>query len=164
MEDATKIAQGIPVTWEKTYPHPKFGDITFKGKMPNATLLAKHSIEMDKIILATGYEGDVRPGTIILVAALAGFRTILELPVVEEKETTIDEETGHKQIERITYDPNAETDEEFLAQVWGDFSKWRAETNSNVGKVKDALGESSATTPDIIGQSSPDTILAPSAT
>lgn len=164
MEDATKIAQGIPVTWEKTYPHPGFGDITFKGKMPGAVLLAKHSIEMDKIILATGYEGDVRPGTIVLVAALAGFRTILELPVVEERESTIDEETGHKQIERITYDPNAETDEEFLAQVWRDFSKWRAETNSNVGKVKDALGESSATTPDIIGQSSPDTTLVPSAT
>jgi|SRR5580698_3188985 hypothetical protein len=164
MEDATKIAQGIPVTWEKTYPHPKYGDITFKGKMPNATLLAKHSIEMDKIILATGYEGDIRPGTAMLVAALAGFRTILEMPVVEEKETTLDEETGHKQIERIAYDPNAETDEEFLDKVWKDFSRWRGETNSSVGKVKTALGESSATTPATIGPSSPDTTPVPSVT
>jgi hypothetical protein len=164
MEDATKIAQGLPVSWEQEYDHPKHGKIIFKGKLPGAIQLAHHSIEMDRIISEAGYEGDIRPGTFVLVAALAGFRTILELPVVEEKETTVDEETGHKQVERIKYDPNAEPDEEFLARVWGDFSRWRSETNSSVGKIKESLGESSATTPDIIGQSSPDTILVPSAT
>lgn len=164
MEDANKIAQGLPVSWEHEYEHPKYGKLVFKGKMPGAIQLARHSIEMDRIIGEAGYEGDIRPGTFVLVAALAGFRTILELPVVEEKEITVDEETGHKQLERIKYDPNAETDEEFLARVWSDFSEWRSKTNAGVGKVKEALGESSATTPAIIGQSSPDTTLAPSAT
>lgn len=164
MEDANKIAQGLPVSWEQEYEHPKHGKLVFKGKIPTATLLAKHSIEMDRIILATGYEGDIRPGTFMLVAALAGFRTILELPVVAERETTLDGDTGHKQLERIKYDPNAETDEEFLARVWSDFSQWRSKTNAGVGKVKEALGESSATTPDTTGQSSPDTTLVPSAT
>lgn len=159
MEDANKIAQGLPLIWEQEYEHPKHGKLVFKGKMPGAAIMAQQSVEMDRIILATGYEGNIRWGTFRLVAALAGLRRILELPIVEEKETTIDEETGHKQVERIPYDPDTEPDEEFLVKIWEDFSDWREENNKSVGKVKDALGESSATTPDITVPSSPATIL-----
>lgn len=137
--DMRKIAQGLQPEWEHTANHPAYGPLTFRAKLPTALQLAQQSVEMDNLL--TNLDGDARQGTMILVAAIAGLKTLVECPVVRE-EREEDPESGRTVISKVHYNPEAETSEVFLVEVWTAFSLWRASFMAR----SDDLGESSGET------------------
>lgn len=137
--DLRKIAQGIQPEWEHEHVHPVHGPLVFKAKLPTAIDLANQSVEMDNLL--GNLEGEPRATTMILVAAIAGLKTLVECPVLRERRVE-DPENEHVVVRQERYSPEEETSEVFLVEVWTAFSMWR---NSFMVRADD-LGESSGET------------------
>lgn len=158
--DLKKIANGITPEWEQTFEHPVFGPLTFKAKLPKAKALAAHSIEMDEQL--GQMEATPRPSTMVLVAAIAGVKTLLERPVIRERRE-YDESVSREVVHQDLYDPEEEVSEEFLADVWMAFSLWRNSFLLRVGELGNSSGEttgSSSSEPSSEPTDSPSTTLA----
>lgn len=140
-QDIKTIAHGGQPVWEETFEHPEHGPLTFKAKLPTAIQLTRHSIEMDNLLAALYGEPSFQ--TQIMVAAIAGLKTLIERPVVAEKRFE-DDDTGMTKIEKLYYDPDSEVHEAFLGDVWRSYAEWRADF-TNPKKVK-SLGNSSGET------------------
>lgn len=140
-KDLKEIAVGGQPQWEETFEHRQFGKLTFKAKLPTALALARHSIEMDNLL--TDLYGEARLGTQLIVAAIAGLKTLIELPVVSETRREDEDVPERVVIEKVYYDPEAETDETFLSEVWTSFSLWRTKFIDKVDELKNSSGETS---------------------
>lgn len=157
------VAHGGQPEWEGTYEHLEHGELTFKAKLPKTKALTAHSIAMDnELAELTAPEGP-RPGTMILVAALAGMKTLVELPVIDRREETDEDAPGRTKIVTVYYDPDEEVDTGFLVQVWTDFSVWRQTFLTRVGELGNSSGETSSPGNDS-SESSSDTTGSPSTT
>lgn len=148
----TIAAGGNPV-WEQTYKHPVHGDLTFRGALPTADKLTEQSIMADyladqaaeRLSAATGTSISVENlsgDSALLVAAIAGVATLLELPVLREDRIEDPDRPEHVRIDRVRYNPREEQFEAFLVRVWVDYATWR------VGMIErvDELGKSSGVT------------------
>lgn len=141
--EVRQIAMGVNPSWEQTFPHPRHGALTFKGKLPKASALLEHQIEIDNRL--AHLDGAPRTSTMIMVAALAGMTPVdpdqpgqgllLELPVLAEDRDE-DPDTGRVKITRRYYQADDETDVGFLTDVWISFSTWRSGLIEAVDAVK----------------------------
>lgn len=131
------VAHGEQPVWESEREHPVHGKLTFKAGLPTARQLARHSVEMDNLLADLGEAGDPRPGTMVLVAAIAGIGTLVEPPVVSEKRE--EDEDGNVRVAQVRYDASEETRTDFLVDLWMEYSQWRADFLERV----DELGNSS---------------------
>ncbi len=137
--DLRKIADGIQPVWTETFDHPIYGPLTFSAKLPNALTLAQQSVEMDNLL--GRLDAEPRSGTMVLVAAIAGLKTLVDRPVIRERRVE-EPENDHTIIEKDYYDPEEEVSEVFLVRVWTEFSMWRAAFLEEAER----LGESSRET------------------
>lgn len=154
---AAKIADGRNVPWTHTAEHPKHGALTFTAELPKATLLLQHSIAIDNRLDEMGLTGSARPGTMILVAALAGMADslLMAMPVVREDREE-DADSGKTTITKVRYDPDEELDVDWLTDVWMGYSMWRGGLlgPEGVDAVKGPSGESEVDGPEHSGASS----------
>lgn len=136
--DKAKVARGETPVWEGTFKHALHGELRFSAPLPKAVALAEQTIETDNLL--ANLDGPPREATMILVAAMAGFKTLLDLPVIEERREE-DEETGKVTVERVYYDVDDELDVAFPVTVWRDFSEWRQGFIDGLDDLKKGLGE-----------------------
>ena len=158
-QDMKAIAEGRqPRQWTGTFTHPVHGELTFRASLPKALALARQSVEMDNLLQPL--VGEARMNTLILCSAISGLKTLIELPVLRE-ERVEDEDTGHIVVKRVFYDPEEETDEKFLADVWMDYSMWRTSFMS-IGAERELKNSSGETDGDDSSESSSETSASPS--
>lgn len=140
--DAEKIARGENPEWVETFEHPTYGQLTFRGRLPTATALLEHHVQIDNRL--ANLDGPPRTSTMIIVSALAGLSgsLLVECPVVAETREP-DDERGSERVTKVYYDPDEETDLDFLSTVWLAFSAWRQEKLGEVDAVKGPSGETS---------------------
>lgn len=138
VEARAVLARGGNPVWQRTYTHPKHGELTFKGDLPSAREITLHSVRMDNLLAELGGPG--RGQTMVMAAALAGMTDglLLDMPEVDRTEVP-DDERGSVRVEIVRYDPEAELNVNWLMDVWLEFSEWRGqlltpETLEAVGK------------------------------
>lgn len=144
---AERVAAGLPVTFDMTFPHRAHGRLQFTGELPLADSMMRHRVAMDNRL--DGLAAEPSMPTLILAAALAGFDCgLLKLPVIREDRTEVDDpERGSMKVElvQVSYDPGQETDIPFLVDVWQAFSTWRASLAAE--DTVRAVGNASGVTP-----------------
>lgn len=141
--DAEKVAHGGQPQWEHTARHRLYGELTFTGRMPDATGLTAQSLRVDELLNELPADVTPRTATMVLVAARAGLPTLIDLPVIREENLVDDPETGHTKVKQHFYNPDTEIDERFLANVWLDYSQWRDGILQALDSVKSSSGGTS---------------------
>jgi hypothetical protein len=158
-QDLKAIAEGRqPRPWSETFTHPVHGPLTFRATLPKAMALAEQSVQMDNLL--QNLAGEARMNTLILCSAISGLKTLIELPVLRE-EREEDPDSGHIVVKQYRYDPENETDETFLANVWMAYSQWRASFMS-IGAERELKNSSGETDGDDSSESSSEASASPS--
>lgn len=142
--DLQRIASGgPPADWTYTAKHPVHGEVTFTAGLPTALTLSRHSIAMDNLLAELSPNAEPRAATMLLVAAIAGLQTLVTLPVIDEARTQDPDDPARAVLRRVYYDPVAETNENFLVDVWLAFSSWRQAFVEQVDQLGNSYGETS---------------------
>lgn len=163
-QDLHRIANGgAPQEWRHTARHPTHGDLTFTAQLPTALTLSRQSIAMDNLLTELSPAAEPRAATMILVAAIAGLQTLVNLPVIREDPTQDPDDPARLVVRRVYYDPATETDEGFLVDVWLAFSGWRQSFIERADELGNSSGETSgsdSSTESTSPTASPSTTLA----
>lgn len=124
-EDLRAVASGRePRPWRQVFNHPIHGDLEFEMRLPRARDLAQLQIEMDNQL--GNLNAEPRGATMLLVAAIAGMKTLITLPVIhEEREESEDPDDPREKVTKVYYDPENELNEAWLVDVWTHASTWR---------------------------------------
>ena len=160
MDAVKEIAAGGQPSWEKTYKHPQFGELTFKVlKLPTAQQWLDQSKAQDN--LNSGLISLPSGGTSLLSASLAALQTIIECPIIGEERYEDPDNEGHVLIRTTRYNPLAEPDIGFIVGVYSDFWAWRQDLLNRVEEVGKSSGETSG---DVSDEQSPSATDSPSTT
>lgn len=164
-DDLRAVAAGRkPRPWRQAVSHPVHGELVFEMELPNALALSRHTIEMDNLL--AGLYGEPRGSTMMLVSAIAGLKTLVKLPVVaQHREESEDPDDPRERVTEVRYDPESETNEVWLVDVWSAASAWRAAfvqpgALERLGKSSEATPGSASDTASDAPTASPSTIPA----
>ena len=142
--DIQAIAEGRePKPFRGTFEHAVHGPLQFTMKMPRAAELIEHSVEMDNTLARLNAQP--REGTMMLVAALAGLKTLVQLPVIDRKVEEVEDSDVEERVTLTYYDPDAEFNQLYVVEVWNAASKWRRALLDP--EFMEALGKDSEPTP-----------------
>lgn len=172
------IARGEPASWEGTFKHPRYGDLTCRvPELPKNKDWLRHATLQDELIIELGAKtvvgedgerrtvlgnpNNVGSGTAQLASAIAALKTIIQVPVIEERRIEDPENAAHERIEKVYYDPLEDDDMSFALQVWTEFWVFRLALLNKVGDLGKSSGETPGSASDA---SSPAATVSPSTT
>ena len=142
MDALQQIASGDAVTWEHTFEHPVYGELTARlANMPTNREWLKHANLTDGLIVEFGGDPNITSGgTSTFAASIAGFKTIFD-PIVVKEDRQEDPESGHEIIKKTFYDPL--DDESMLTAmgVWLEFMAWRNDLLRKAPELGKSSGE-----------------------
>jgi hypothetical protein len=160
MDPIAEIAQGRNPTWEATFKHPAHGDLLFRvpGTLTNREWMA-HAVRTDEIIIEAGGNPDqASNSTKTFAASLAGIQVVFA-PIVIDEDRVEDPESGHEQIVKKFYDPQADDSMDIAIEAWLTFMSWRSGLLDRGAELGKDSGETSGKGSD---ESSPVATASPS--
>lgn len=130
--------------FEREFDHPLYGKLAFTGSLPTEPQFTAQTVEMDNLLASLADGATPRVTTIAWVTAVAGVRTMLTLPMVDQEVIDDPESEGvEKKVRTVYYEPGEDPFPNFVSEVWQAFSKWRDESLSseNIEALKNTSGE-----------------------